>query len=391
MSPAAERDPPPGAGERQVPPPPLSLGVALRLVLVVGLASALTWVISQSFGLGGASPYGVVVAALMVRPRFDRWPPAIFVLLPVVVTIGLSLGTFLKPLVQGPTVWQFAVVTASAQILGQALPDKLMLVRNLLAVFAVLPLLGANATWLGVWQKLLAVIIGLLCAGGLQAALRLPTDGGPPQAEVEMEGRSLVQRFSDPFFWRKLVVSCLALAIGLGLGAENPKYLYFGVVLLLNDTLGATLARVRDRMVGVSLGVLMPWLVFNTMGVNSVAVAMVMAGTTALILAFGLDAHLRTALISSGVTFVGYGVLTDWYIPSRWLDYLMGSALALLVCLLVRPVSALRRFRQLAAEGPAPEGGLSPELAKLLPSALEEARVLGQERDFRRLLAQLGR
>ena len=144
-------------------------------------------------------------------------------------------------------------------------------------------------------------------------------------------------------------------------------------------------------MVGVSLGVLMPWLVFNTMGVNSVAVALVMGGTTALVLAFGLDSHLRTALISSGVTFVGYGVLTDWYIPSRWLDYLMGSALALLVCLLVRPVSALRRFRQLAAEGPAPEGGLSPELAKLLPSALEEARVLGQERDFRRLLAQLRR
>ena len=33
--------------------------------------------------------------------------------------------------------------------------------------------------------------------------------------------------------------------------------------------------------------------------------------------------------------------------------------------------------------------GLSPELALLLPSALEEARVLGQEREFRRLLTQL--
>jgi len=361
----------------------------LRLVIVVGLASALTWVICESFGLGGASPYGVVVAALIVRPRFDRWPPAVFVLLPVVVTIGLSLGTLLKPLVQGPTVWQFAVVTASAQILGQALPDKLMLVRNLLAVLAVLPLLGTNATWLGAWQKLLAVIIGLLSGASLQAALRLSTDAGPPHAEVKMTPRNLTQRFSDPFFWRKLVVSCLALAIGLGLGAENPKYLYFGVVLLLNDSLGATLGRVRDRMVGVSLGVLMPWLVFNTIGLNSVAVALVMGGTTALVLAVGLDSHLRTALISSGVTFVGYGVLADWYIPTRWIDYLMGSALALLVCLLVRPVSALRRFRQLADEGPYPAGGLSPELAKLLPSAVEEARVLGQEREFRRLVAAL--
>ena len=189
--------------------------------------------------------------------------------------------------------------------------------------------------------------------------------------------------------WRKLVVSSLALSVGLGLGAVNPKYLYFGVVLLLNDSLGATLNRVRDRMVGVSLGVLMPWLVFNTMGVNSVAVALVMGGTTALMLAFGLVAHLRTALISSGVTFVGYGALTDWYVPSRWIDYTMGCGLALLTCLLLRPVSALRRFRQLAAAEPEPTGHLSPELALLLPSALEEARVLGQEREFRRLLAQL--
>jgi len=363
---------------------------ALRLVLVVGLAGALTWAICRSFGLGGATAYGVVVAALIVRPRFDRWPPAVFVLLPVVVTMGLALGTVLKPLLQGPPVWQFAVVTACAQILGQALPDKLLLVRNILAVLAVLPLLSTNATWLGAWQQLLAVIIGLAVGALLQAALRLPGEAaGLPEAEVPMPARSLAVRFGDPFFWRKLVISTLALSIGLGLGAADPKYLYFGVVLLLNDSLGATLGRVRDRMVGVSLGVLMPWLVFNTLGVNSVAVALVMGGTTALVLAFGLEAHLRTALISSGVTFVGYGALTDWYVPSRWIDYLLGSALALLVCLLVRPVSALRRFRQLAASDPPLAAGLSPELARLLPSALEEARVLGQEREFRQLLAQL--
>ena len=46
-------------------------------------------------------------------------------------------------------------------------------------------------------------------------------------------------------------------------------------------------------------------------------------------------------------------------------------------------------FRQLAAAEPEPTGHLSPELALLLPSALEEARVLGQEREFRRLLTQL--
>lgn len=361
----------------------------LRLVLVVGLAAALTWVICHSLGLGGATAYGVVVSALIVRPRFDRWPPAVFVLLPLVVVIGLGLGTALKPLLEAPAVWQFAVVTACAQILGQALPDKLLLVRNLLAVLAVLPLLSGNATWLGAWQQVLAVCVGLAVGIAVQAALRLPGEAGPPEPEVAMPARNLAARFSDPFFWRKLVVSSLALSIGLGLGAVNPKYLYFGVVLLLNDSLGATLSRVRDRMVGVTLGVLMPWLVFNTIGVSSVTVALVMGGTTGLMLAFGLESHLRTALISSGVTFVGYGALTDWYVPSRWIDYLLGCGLALLACLLLRPVSALRRFRQLAAAEPSRSGGLSPELSLLLPSALEEARVLGQEREFRRLLAQL--
>jgi uncharacterized membrane protein YgaE (UPF0421/DUF939 family) len=157
------------------------------------------------------------------------------------------------------------------------------------------------------------------------------------------------------------------------------------VVLLLNDSLGATLARVRDRMLGVSLGVLMPLLVFNTMEINSVSVALVMGGTAALLLALRLDANLRTALISSGVTFVGYGALTQWYVPHRWLDYLLGCGLALLVCLLVRPFSALARFRALA------DGAdrLDDELRRLLPSALEEARLLGQERAFEALVERL--
>ena len=69
----------------------------------------------------------------------------------------------------------------------------------------------------------------------------------------------------------------------------------------------------------------------------------------------------------------------------RWLDYLMGCGLALLVCLLVRPLSALQRFRRLARPGE----GLTATLQALLPSALEEARVLGQESEFRELLRQL--
>lgn len=369
-------------------------GRRLRLVVAVALASGLTWVICHSLGLGSATPYGVVIAALFLRPGFDRWPPPVFVLLPLVVVFGLSLGTVLKPLLQAPQVWQFAVITALAQLLGQALPDKLMLVRNLLAVLAVLPLLGSNATWLAAWQQTLAVLVGMGTATLLQAGLRLPHDsraaeaGGEARAaepEPPLPSRSLAQRFADPFFWRKLVVAALALSIGLGVGAATPKYLYFGVVLLLNDSLGATLARVRDRMVGVSLGVLMPAVVFNTMEINSVSVALVMGGTTALMLSLRLEANLRTALISSGVTFVGYGALTQWYIPNRWLDYLMGCALALLVCLLVRPFSALGRFQSLARE----LDHVDARLRALLPSAMEEARLLGRQRELQQLLQRL--
>lgn len=360
---------------------------APRLVLVVGLATALTWSACHALGVGSGGAYGVVVAAVLMRPDFRRLPPPVFVLLPVVVALGLGLGTLLRPLIEAPPVWQFVVVTICAQLLAQALPDTLMVARNLLAVMAVLPLLGADATWLGVWQKVLAVIIGLLFGSVLQALLRLPAEDVPAEEEVPLPGRSLAQRFSDRFFWRKLTVAALALSIGMGLGAVNPKYLYFGVVLLLNDSLGATLGRVRDRMTGVTLGVLMPWLVFNTLGVNSVAVGLVMGGTTGLMEALGLRAHLRTALISSGVTFAGYGVLTDWYVPSRWIDYLLGCGLALGVCLAFDRGSALRRFQALA-RGEATAADVE-ERQRLLPNALEEARWLGQEEEFRALLAGL--
>ena len=101
-----------------------------RLALCIGLASGLCWALCHSLGLASAAPYGVVVAALIVRPRFDAWPRPVFVLLPVVVALGLGLGTFLQPLIGGPEVWQFAVVTAIAQLLGQALPDRSREVRD---------------------------------------------------------------------------------------------------------------------------------------------------------------------------------------------------------------------------------------------------------------------
>ena len=145
------------------------------------------------------------------------------------------------------------------------------------------------------------------------------------------------------------------------------------MVLLLNDSIGDTLGRVRDRMVGVSLGILMPLLVFNTLGTGALQNGLVMGGTAALVMALNKAIYLRTALISSGVAFVGYGPLVAWYIPNRWIDYLMGCGLALAVGLLLFPNSALRRYNQLRADPAAS----SEQLQRLLPAAREEARWLG--------------
>jgi hypothetical protein len=364
----------------------------LRLVLCVALAAGLSWPIGLALGLGSASTYGVVIAVLVIRPDFGRVPAALFLLLPVVVVVGLSLGTLLKQLVDGPLVWQFAIVTAWAQLLGQTLPDKLMVARNLLPILAILPLLSSNSTWLAAWHEALAVCIGMGVGAAMQASLRLPGEasGEAPEGPPPLPARSLAQRFADPYFWRKLVFSALALSIGMGLGAVNPKYVYFGVVILLNDSVGATLLRVRDRMVGVSLGVVMPWLVFNTIGLNSVAVGLVMGGTTALIVLLRLDVHLRTALISSGVTFVGYGALTDWYIPTRWIDYLLGCGLALAVCVFFAPSSALQTLRTLARQQrDAGRLELTAEMVAMLPSARAEARWLGQEQQLQEELQEL--
>ncbi len=367
----------------------------MRHPLAVGLAAALVWSLAHALGFGSGAAYGVVIAAIAVPPDFRRLPAPLFVVLPLLCAVGLVLGTLLKPLLEAPLVWSFAIVTLLAQLIGQVLPDRLAMLRNVLPILAILPLLGSNSTWLSAWHELLAILSGLVVAVALSAAFRLPQDTPPAKPAAEAHAtpsRSLAQRLGDPYFWRKVVASTLALAVGQGLGAVNPKYVYFGVVILLNESLGATLARVRDRMVGVSLGVLMPWLVFNIFGVSSVSLALVMGGTAALLPALGLGAHLRTALISSGVTFAGYQELTDWYIPTRWIDYLMGCGLALLVCLVFQPTSALRRFQELAAA--AARGGqpLSGELAALLPSAREEAIWLGQGERFEALVgAAMGR
>jgi uncharacterized membrane protein YgaE (UPF0421/DUF939 family) len=367
---------------------PSSLSTDLRAALVIGLAAALTYSACEGVGLsGGSLAYGSLIAALVVRPDFSRWPLAIYPVLLVLVglclAIGVSLGLGLSNV---PQVFVFGLVAALMQLITLTLPSKLRLLSGVVAVAGVLPLLG-TPSWESWRDELVALSMGLAIGTLIQIVftpdrLRSPeatpassaeTREAPP-AEPPLKSR-IAAGLRSPFFWRKLVFASLALAIGEGLGALTPKYLYFGVVLLLNDSIGATLARVRDRMAGVSLGVLMPLLVFNTLGISEVSIGLVMAGTTMLVAALNRRSHLRTALISSGVAFVGYGPLVAWYIPNRWIDYLMGCALALLVGVLLFPQSALRRFNQLSAST---DPLLArPELEALLPAASEEARWLG--------------
>jgi hypothetical protein len=340
-----------------------------------------------------------VVAALVVRPDFGRWPVAFYPALLVVIGLGMGIGLSIRnALPEAPEVLTFGLVTVVLQLLSLLLPSKLKALSTVLTVAGVLLLMGSGATWTSLGQNLLAIALGLAIGTATQVALS-PAKPGPEASSaagpahgaaaeapheaphaIEPPGPSAIERFkaglTSKAFWRKLVLAVLALAIGEGLGAVTPKYLYFGAVLLLNDSIGATLMRVRDRIIGVSLGVLMPLVVFNSFGLSPVAVALVMGGTAALITALRLDPYLRTALISSGVSFVGYGPLVGWYIPHRWFDYLLGCALVLLVGLLVAPDSALSRYRQLL-EQPQSNDRLQ-QLQSLYPEAREEARWLAQ-------------
>jgi uncharacterized membrane protein YgaE (UPF0421/DUF939 family) len=356
----------------------------LRAALVIGLAAALSNAACQGMGLSSDSvAYGAVIAALVVRPDFSRWPlliyPVLLTLVGLCLAIGVSLGLGLADV---PELFVFGLVAALMQLIGLVLPSKLRILSGVVAIAGVLPLLG-TPSWASWRDQMLALSLGLAIGTLLQVtftpaavqAQEETSSSEEPAAPELSVGARLSRGLRSPFFWRKLIFASLAYTIGVGVGAVTPKYRYFGVVLLLNDSIGATLARVRDRMVGVSLGVLMPLLVFNTLGLSDVSVGLVMGGTAALVVALNLQSTLRTALISSGVAFIGYGPLVAWYIPHRWIDYLMGCGLALAVGLLLFPSSALRRFNALSNDVSQPDRWT--ELQALLPAASEEARWLG--------------
>ena len=77
------------------------------------------------------------------------------------------------------------------------------------------------------------------------------------------------------------VDAAFALAIGYGIAA-TPNAMRM-------DSVGASDAH---RIVGVSLGIAMPLLVFNGFGLNSFTIPLVMGTTTLLVCALGLQVHL---------------------------------------------------------------------------------------------------
>ena len=152
--------------------------VPLRGVLVIGLAAGLTSALCDGIGLSsGAIAYGAVIAAVVVRPDFSRWPLAIYPVLLLVVgfcmAIGVALGLALASV---PQVFVFGLVAALMQFLTLLLPGKLRLLSGVMAVAGVLPLLSSSPSW-GDWgQQLLAIALGL--ASGTAAGLRFSR--GPP-------------------------------------------------------------------------------------------------------------------------------------------------------------------------------------------------------------------
>lgn len=316
----------------------------LRAALVIGLAAGFSGAIAQGLQLGGEAPvYAVLVSAVVVRPDFSRWPLVLYPLLLVLMGLCLGFGTVVAQLFAGtPDIVLFALVTLVLRCAALLLPGKLQLVSNLVPLGGVLALLSSDPSWSAWGQELTAMALGLLVGTGTQVLLAPPGTGAVAASEEPATpdpppAARLRQGLASPLFWRKTLLLCLALPIGLALGAVTPKYLYFGVLLLLNDSVAATAERVRDRIIGVTLGIAMPLLVFNSFGLSALSTALVLGGTAALVTALDLEPYLRTALISSAIAFSGYGPLVAWYIPNRWLDYLMGSLLALAAALWLPP------------------------------------------------------
>ena len=335
---------------------------SLRAALVIGLAAALSKAVGDALGLGSEPvTYGVILAVLVVKPDFSRWPLAFYPVLVVMLGFAMAIGLGVDTAFEGaPDTFTFAVVALLMQLLGLILPNKLKLLTGALAVAGVLPLLSTDTSMSSWGRKVGAMALGLVLGALVQRAFtpaQLPPTAEPPEVPPDPPlAVRLRMGLHSPFFWERTLLAMLALSIGEGLGALAPKYLYFGVVLLFNDSLDTTLARVIDRMMGVSLGVLMPLLVFNSIGSGPVEIGLVMGGTAALVISLGLGRFLRTALISSGVAFVGYGPLVIWYIPNRWIDYLMGCILAASAALVVDAVRRRAASRQAAQAYPSPPG-----------------------------------
>ena len=113
----------------------------LRAALVIGLAAALSSAIAGGLGLGGQSTtFAVVIAAVVVRPDFGRWPLALYPVLIVLMGLCMGFGTLTAQLLAGmPEVVLFALVTVVLRIAALLLPGKLQMLANVVTLGGAAP------------------------------------------------------------------------------------------------------------------------------------------------------------------------------------------------------------------------------------------------------------
>lgn len=153
----------------------------LRAAVAIGLSASLTRLICLTLGLGDTpAAFGVVVAVLVVRPDFCRWPSLLYPVLLVLAGLSMAVGLGVRSMFPaGPEVWWFGVVGVLMQLFAVALPAKLALLNNAVAAAGVLPLLGPSASWSGLGQQLEAIALGLAIGTALQWGLT-PAGYGQP-------------------------------------------------------------------------------------------------------------------------------------------------------------------------------------------------------------------
>lgn len=193
--------------------------------------------------------------------------------------------------------------------------------------------------------------------------------------------RQRVERLRDRLF---LIAQCSvggALAWSLahyGLGHAQPFFAPVVVLVALGLTYGQRIRRIIELTAGVAVGVFIGDLFVHQFGTGPVQLAFVVACSMSIAVLLGagglimIQAGVQSMIVTTLVANSGYAF-------SRWLDAVVGGAVALLAAT-ITPTSPVRRPRAKAA-------AVLTELA----GVLRDAATAGRRRDIDRAEAALQR